>query len=905
MHQTIQFEVLGSFTVVIQTHTTNKHTSHKQQVALPKTKDAQRLLAYLLLYPDQTHLRTFLVGLFWPDLPEQQARRRLTRALAQLRGYPAGLDLQIQADVNTIRRVSTADVWVDYQVFSQRLMPHLQHGMHSPSAVEALTEAAQLYRGELLPGFYDEWLLPEQRRAEGLYRMALMRLVEAYRGQGRYQNALEYLLRLNELDPFDEANQRAIMQLYRALDQPQAAIEHYQRFQQYLLDELDAAPEAATQMLYEQLRQVRTEPQSATPHLPAQPQPLSLLLSADRVTLPLIGRETERQQLLLQLNQLFDAELAMGGLILVEGAAGVGKTKLVQTVVHDLAWRGAQVVWHDSLTDGFHGPYTPYIQLLEIGLTELRARQIAAEVEPALLQELAHLLPAIHQWLPEPQLSTHTPQPQQLSPDLGGTEAEQLRFVMAYAQILLEWSQAAPLIVVLDNLDQWSPDCLHVLNLLLPRMMESALIFVGLYQRERARQDEAVLRRIEQLAGAQLFLHMTVPPLSATATTALIRTALATVTPMPHFEQRLYTETAGNPLFLLALLSALYENELLTYGADRQWHTPLAEPTATTIALPLPSTLQTLLEQHLARLAVDERAILEYAVIWGHCFTLTRVLQLTPYPMHKVLAVLAQFEQRGLIIMVTVGYQFRPDLIRQAAYDAMQHEHRQARHHRALQLLRQELLHQADAVPAYELLYHAQGAELWAEAVHYALAAAREAHQVYAMETALAHLAQADDLLRIHMPFDRVEQAAIQAEIRAAEQQWQRPANESKPPEQERIEPAPTGVPATIVPHEGLATVRVRLAKTTAPAFGRALHEDEMQTVAWTLHHPHDGTIQGKKALRQHRLQRLVEEAVVQGAIPTAAELATALQVSEKTIHRDLQQLRRQGTPLPTRGSRS
>jgi len=96
---------------------------------------------------------------------------------------------------------------------------------------------------------------------------------------------------------------------------------------------------------------------------------------------------------------------------------------------------------------------------------------------------------------------------------------------------------------------------------------------------------------------------------------------------------------------------------------------------------------------------------------------------------------------------------------------------------------------------------------------------------------------------------------------------------------------------------------RVRMARTDAPT-GRPLRKDEWVEVLWTLHSPEDDQIRGKVARRQHRLRRLLDEAVAQGAAPTVEDLAAALGVSRATIKRDLAALRQRGEPVRTRGSK-
>lgn len=74
--------------------------------------------------------------------------------------------------------------------------------------------------------------------------------------------------------------------------------------------------------------------------------------------------------------------------------------------------------------------------------------------------------------------------------------------------------------------------------------------------------------------------------------------------------------------------------------------------------------------------------------------------------------------------------------------------------------------------------------------------------------------------------------------------------------------------------------------------------------VTWTLEAAEDEAIAGKRARRQHRLLRLLREAGEQGAAPRVDDLAAVLEVSPKTIKRDLAGLRQVGHAVRTRGTK-
>jgi len=87
---------------------------------------------------------------------------------------------------------------------------------------------------------------------------------------------------------------------------------------------------------------------------------------------------------------------------------------------------------------------------------------------------------------------------------------------------------------------------------------------------------------------------------------------------------------------------------------------------------------------------------------------------------------------------------------------------------------------------------------------------------------------------------------------------------------------------------------------------GQALADTRQTEVVWTVDAgAEDYALQqqeGPTALRRHRLQRLLDEAVTQGAVASQEDLARVLQVSVRTIKRDCAALEAQGVYLPTRG---
>ncbi|MCI0476184.1 MAG: bacterial transcriptional activator domain-containing protein, partial [Anaerolineales bacterium] len=205
-------------------------------VPLPASS-ARALLAYLLLHHAQPHPRAVLVGIFFPDLSEIRARRALSQALWHIRH---ALPRLIQADAETIQVSHDASIWVDVEEFRKI------SDLSSPSLTSNLQSLISLYRGDLLEGFYDDWLLLEREQLREMYLQALERLVQVYKSTQHYADALNAALKLTTSDPLRESAHREVMRLYFLLQRPDAALKQFATCRQILSTELALDPEPET-----------------------------------------------------------------------------------------------------------------------------------------------------------------------------------------------------------------------------------------------------------------------------------------------------------------------------------------------------------------------------------------------------------------------------------------------------------------------------------------------------------------------------------------------------------------------------------------------------------------------------------------------------------------------------------
>jgi DNA-binding SARP family transcriptional activator len=126
-----------------------------QPFRLP-TRKAELLLAFLALRPE-AHGREKLAALFWGDVSDEQARGSLRNALTALR-QALGSDVLV-ADRLTVRLNPGYPLWIDAAEFDRPEFRRPAGHEGAPPDRERLA-ALDLYRGDLLANFYDDWIMP-------------------------------------------------------------------------------------------------------------------------------------------------------------------------------------------------------------------------------------------------------------------------------------------------------------------------------------------------------------------------------------------------------------------------------------------------------------------------------------------------------------------------------------------------------------------------------------------------------------------------------------------------------------------------------------------------------------------------------------------------------------------------
>ena len=394
------------------------------------------------------------------------------------------------------------------------------------------------------------------------------------------------------------------------------------------------------------------------------------------------GRASEIAVLGKALDQAVSGRPAI---VLIEGEAGIGKTRLLAEVLSDARGRGMQIAAGRAEELEQTRPFGLVASAFGCGRASADPRRAA----------IAELLSAGGGQARGPITVTSDPG---------------LRFhvVDAFADLAEELALAGPLLIGVDDLQWADPSSLLTLAALTRRLTYMPVALVGCL-RPAPRVTE--LDRLAAVADAAGARRLPLRGLAADAVRELVAEAV-TAEPGPGLLAEM-TGAAGNPLFVTELVAALAQEGAITTADGR----------AEVLQTALPPTLRLTIVRRLSFLPDDTLQVLRTASILGSSFTVTDLATVTGRSALELSAALARALVSHVIEEDGAHLRFRHDLIRDAIYEDIPLSVRRALHREAGQRLA------AGHAPARQVAEHlARGADAGdAEAIGWLTRAAREA----------------------------------------------------------------------------------------------------------------------------------------------------------------------------------
>ncbi|HEX6605902.1 MAG TPA: AAA family ATPase, partial [Chloroflexia bacterium] len=718
---------------------------------LPPTLKSQSLLAYLILQRARPQPRERLIGMYWPEHPEERARRSLTTALWHIRRCLP--DDGLLSDTQQVQFNPALALWLDVDEFRARA---------AQNNLDSLAAAGRLYRGDFLDGFYDDWIVEERNRLLDVLVAALGRLAAGYEQAGAAGAALDAALRLLAQEPLQEEAHRLVMRAYCRLGRRGRALEQYERCRDELRQELDTDPAPETIALYRAILDGSFAAGPVAPagilpaaEPPARPAPGARHPLEGLTPGRMVGREADLAAIAARWR---DACAGHGGLLLIEGEAGVGKSRLVEEFARQVErWdlpvlRGRCFEFERSL------PYQPFPDLMHTGLQLMAPRALAA-CPPWALAEAARLAPELAETAragagtePAPAALGAATDPERLFEGL-------LRFFIALAA-------GKPLLIILDDLHWAGRSCLQLIHFLTRHIATQPILLAGTFRPEALAPRHPLVALQRDLQTEGLGAVQPLLPLPRAAVETMVRELSGNAEAAAPLAARLCDETEGNPFFLIELLRALVEAGVIRVD-PQTWQIDLAR--LGHAGRPLPAGVAQAIQARTAGLTTPAREALQYAAVLGQEFDFAALERMWGHGEEATLAALDQLLRRRMLLessgSLSRDYSFTHKLIQEAVVAGLSRRTRLHLHALAAAALEQVYAGQLAAM-AGELGFHYRQAQehdpaVAGKAVAYLILAGDRARDVDMLREAIDYYEQALGLLRAQPPGEQAARVCM------------------------------------------------------------------------------------------------------------------------------------------------
>jgi predicted ATPase len=362
---------------------------------------------------------------------------------------------------------------------------------------------------------------------------------------------------------------------------------------------------------------------------------------------PLVGREAERAQLSASLRQ---ASGGRGGVVLIWGEPGIGKTRLGEAVLADARSSGFFCLTGHCYEMEGSPPAIPFVEILEGAVSELGLDRMRALLEGE-CADLVKLAPRLQSLFPDLSVPPEVP-----------PEQERWQLFGAFSAFLEGVGRHRPLVLLLEDLHWADASTLSLLRFLAPRLPEMPVVLVGTL-REGAQEDHESLRQaLEELLRRRVAHQMTLRRLGETEVESIVNSLLRREIPS-RLRAAVFQWSEGNPFFVEEIVQHLLEEGKLFDSQGLLIDKPTLDRGY------MSKTVEFVIRRRIDRLVPETRKTLAAAAVLGRQFGLPLLERLAGNDADRVLEAVEEGERARILVSTPTReearYSFSHALIRQ------------------------------------------------------------------------------------------------------------------------------------------------------------------------------------------------------------------------------------------------
>jgi tetratricopeptide (TPR) repeat protein len=474
----------------------------------------------------------------------------------------------------------------------------------------------------------------------------------------------------------------------------------------------------------------------------------------------MIGRQSALERCEAAIARLGEGQ---GGLLLVTGEAGIGKTRLVEEVQASALRNGLAWLQGHTLSFGRSISYWPFLEILQqdagIGTDdgeEERLAKLAARTGSLLEDQTPEVLPYLASML-------GLPVPEELAERVSHLDSEAMgrQLYRASRLYFARLARERPVVVVFEDVHWLDGSSAALLEHLLPLTAEVPLLVCCVARPE----VESAITRLQELARgeyAERSREIRLKPLSSAESTTLA-SQLINGTDLPAtLRKAILAKAEGNPFFVEEIVQSLID----LGGLVRDEVSGGYRVTDQAVSIAIPDTLLGVIMARVDRLDDDLKQVLRLAAVIGRSF-FYRLLAAITEAERELDASLAGLQARELVLEKArepeLEYIFKHALVQEATYASIVKRRRRELHRQVAASI--ESLFADRLEDFYSLLaYHYTKAEDWEKAQEYLFKAADQAGKLAADAEALDHYEQAMQAysLAFGEKWDPLQRAAVE-----------------------------------------------------------------------------------------------------------------------------------------------